>query len=56
MLKTQGLTGIANIELSGGSPSSPPLAPAADGEIPTIRSRPSLVTRLEAVSRRCSRT
>jgi len=48
MLKAQGLTGIANIELSGGSPSSAPLAPAADGEIPTIRSRPSLVTRLEA--------
>ena len=32
VLKTQGLTGIAYVELSGGSAGSPPLVAAADGE------------------------
>ena len=49
VLKTQGLTGIAYVELSGGSAGSPPLVAAADGEIPTIASKPSLSTRLESV-------
>lgn len=48
VLKTQGLTGIAYVELSGGAPSSPPLA-AADGQYPIIRTKPSLSTRLENV-------
>ncbi|MBO9512679.1 MAG: MCE family protein [Variovorax sp.] len=49
VLRTQGLTGIAYVELGGGRPASPPLRAASGGEIPTIRSRPSLSTRLESV-------
>lgn len=47
VLKTQGLTGIAYVELSGGSVGSPPLVATVEGEIPTIRSKPSLIARLE---------
>ena len=39
VLKTQGLTGIGFIELSGGSADSPPLTPSIENAIPTIRSR-----------------
>jgi len=49
VLKSQGLTGIAYVELSGGSADSPPLVSRADGEIPVITSKPSLSTRLESV-------
>lgn len=49
VLKTQGLTGIAYVELSGGTAGSPPLRAVEAGEIPTIRSMPSLSTRLESV-------
>lgn len=49
VLKTQGLTGIAYVELDGGSATSPPLVAGADGAIPTISSKPSLSTRLESV-------
>lgn len=49
VLKTQGLTGIAYVELSGGSAASPPLGPGANGEPPTIRFKPSLAARLENV-------
>lgn len=49
VLKTQGLTGIGFIELSGGSVDSPPLTPSIDNAIPTIRSKPSLSARLEDV-------
>lgn len=49
VLKTQGLTGIAYVELSGGTPGSPPLLAAADGETPVIRTKPSLSARLENV-------
>ena len=49
VLKTQGLTGIAYVELSGGSAGSAPLVATADGAIPTIASKPSLSTRLESV-------
>lgn len=49
VLKTQGLTGIAYVELSGGSAHAPPLGPAANGDPPTIRFKPSLATRLENV-------
>lgn len=47
VLKTQGLTGIAYVELSGGTAGSPMLA-VKDGEkYPQIRTSPSLLARLE---------
>ncbi len=49
VLKSQGLTGIAYVELSGGSAGSPALVAAADGQVPMIRSKPSLSARLENV-------
>jgi len=54
VLKTQGLTGIAYVELDGGGAGSAPLAGSAGAasgtdSLPTIRSRPSLGTRLESV-------
>lgn len=49
VLKTQGLTGIAYVELGGSTGASPPLR-AVDGEpYPVIQTRPSLSTRLENV-------
>ena len=49
VLKTQGLTGIAYVELSGGSPNSPPLRGEAPASYPEIRTKPSLSARLENV-------
>lgn len=49
VLKTQGLTGIAYVEISGGSEASPPLRPGPDGVPPMIRFKPSLSARLENV-------
>ena len=49
VLKSQGLTGIAYVELSGGSPGSPPLLATAEVPRPLIRSKPSLSARLENV-------
>jgi phospholipid/cholesterol/gamma-HCH transport system substrate-binding protein len=49
VLKTQGLTGIAYIELSGGSAGSQPLLAEADGVPPTIPFKLSLGARLENV-------
>ena len=49
VLKSQGLTGIAFVELTGGSAQSLALVPTADLLIPVIRSKASLSTRLEAV-------
>ncbi len=49
VLKVQGLTGIAYVELSGGKPDSPLLKPGPDGSPPTIRTKPSLGARLENV-------
>ncbi len=49
VLKTQGLTGISNIELKGGARGSAPLLPNADGDPPVIPSKPSLSARLEDV-------
>ncbi len=49
VLKTQGLTGIAYIELSGGSAGSPPLVAGADGQTPLIPFKLSLSARLENV-------
>ncbi len=49
VLKTQGLTGIAYVELSGGSPGSPPLVSGESEAPPVIPSKPSLGTRAETV-------
>lgn len=49
VLKTQGLTGIAYVELSGGSAGAPPLLAGADGVPPTIPFKLSLSARLENV-------
>lgn len=46
-LSTQGLTGIAYVELSGGSTNAPLLVSAMDGEPPLIVTKPSLPARLE---------
>jgi len=49
VLKTQGLTGITYVELSGGARDAPPLL-ASDGDAyPLIRSKPSISARLENV-------
>ena len=49
VLKTQGLTGIAYVELSGGSVGSLPLVATAEVPVPMILSKPSLSARLENV-------
>ena len=49
VLKTQGLTGIAYVELRGGGLNSPPLGILAGAEYPVIRTKPSLSARLENV-------
>lgn len=49
VLKTQGLTGIAYVELGGGSPASPAPQAIAPETYPQIRTRASLSTRLENV-------
>ena len=49
ILKTQGLTGITYVELSGGSVDSAPLRVVAPNEYPVIQTRPSLSARLENV-------
>jgi len=49
VLKTQGLTGIAYVELGGGSGDAPLLQPRAEPPYPVIRTKPSLSARLENV-------
>ena len=49
VLKTQGLTGIAYVELSGGAVSSPVLQIIAGNPYPVIQTKPSLSARLENV-------
>ena len=49
ILKTQGLTGIAYVELSGGAAGSPPLGISAGQRYPVILTKPSLSARLENV-------
>ncbi|OGA37593.1 MAG: mammalian cell entry protein [Betaproteobacteria bacterium RIFCSPLOWO2_12_FULL_62_13b] len=49
VLKTQGLTGIAYVELSGGARDSAPLRATAGNPYPVIRTKPSLAARLENV-------
>ncbi len=46
-LEVQGLTGVANVNLSGGSPDSAPLATPEGEPYPVIQSRPSLLVRLD---------
>lgn len=45
-LGLQGITGVAFIQLSGGSPGSPPLRPTDADPIPTIRSEESAIAKL----------
>ena len=49
VLKTQGLTGIAYVELSGGTRESPPLAVVSPNPYPIISTKPSLSALLENV-------
>lgn len=49
VLKTQGLTGIAYVELSGGALNAPPLRVTAGNAYPVIRTKASLSARLENV-------
>ncbi len=49
VLKTQGLTGIAYVELGGSTKEALPLSIKEDQEYPVIRTKPSLSTRLETV-------
>ncbi len=49
MLKTQGLTGIAYVELSGGASDMPLLQATPGYQYPVIRTHPSLAARLENV-------
>ena len=49
VLKTQGLTGIAYVELGGGTRESPPLRATPQEQYPVIRTKPSLSARLENV-------
>jgi phospholipid/cholesterol/gamma-HCH transport system substrate-binding protein len=47
VLSVQGLTGIAFLDLEGGSPRSPLLEPPEPGRYPEIATRPSLFRRLD---------
>lgn len=49
VLKTQGLTGIAYVELSGGGRDAAPLRATAQNPYPEIRTKASLAARLENV-------
>ncbi len=49
VLKTQGLTGIAYVELAGGTRDAAPLRAAGPGQYPEIRTKASLSARLENV-------
>lgn len=49
VLKTQGLTGIAYVELDGGARDAAPLLATEPGLYPVIRTKPSLSARLENV-------
>ncbi len=47
VLATQGITGLAYIDLTGGSRDSPPLVPTPDRPLPEIKTGPSLLVRLD---------
>lgn len=46
VLEIQGITGIAYVELEGGTNASPPLEEGEDGAVPQIPSRPSALERV----------
>lgn len=48
VLQTQGLTGLAFVELTGGGRDSPSLEKQASEEYPVIKAGPSLMTRLDS--------
>jgi phospholipid/cholesterol/gamma-HCH transport system substrate-binding protein len=47
IIQTQGLTGIAHVELTGGSANSPDLEPGPNQPYPIIQTKPSLLVRLD---------
>jgi phospholipid/cholesterol/gamma-HCH transport system substrate-binding protein len=47
-LASSGITGVAHVELSGGTAESEPLRPAEGEEFPVIATRPSLFVRLDS--------
>ncbi|MCH9671366.1 MAG: MlaD family protein, partial [Gammaproteobacteria bacterium] len=47
-LSTQGITGIAFVELSGGTAEADPLSPVAPETVPVIPASPSLLVRLDS--------
>ena len=49
VLKTQGLTGIAYVELDGGAKNAPALVATGNEPYPVIQTKPSLSTRLENI-------
>lgn len=49
-IEYQGLTGLANINLSGGTASSTPLGKQAGEEYPVIQTSPSLLARLDSTT------
>ena len=49
VLKTQGLTGIAYVELDGGAQNAAPLIATKGQKYPVIQTKPSLSTRLENI-------
>ncbi|MES2547392.1 MAG: MlaD family protein [Pseudomonadota bacterium] len=49
VLKTQGLTGIAYVELDGGAQDALPLVASGQEKYPVIQTKPSLSTRLENI-------
>ncbi len=49
VLRTQGLTGIAYVELRGGAQDAAALLAAGPGQLPEIRTKPSLSARLENI-------
>ncbi len=49
VLKTQGLTGIAYVELDGGAKNAAPLLVTGQQKYPVIQTKPSLSTRLENI-------
>lgn len=49
VLKTQGLTGIAYVELDGGAKNAPALVAVGNEPYPVIQTKPSLSTRLENI-------
>ncbi len=55
VLETQGLTGVAYIELKGGKPGAPPLVAQKGHKYPVIQSAPSLMFRLDAAMSQLSK-